>query len=131
MLHHLWGEGRGTVCYRRAAGAEVKQILRICPWVEGRGAVAEQTHGELLCSPDVVMLCLSPGRFPFLTAQAGGSLAFMDRRTGTRRNHATALQSYREPVADRRVLSPSSITSPLTGLTTGFNKAASFLFTTG
>lgn len=124
--------GRGTrhrVC-RRAAGAGVKQILRIWSWVQGRGVVAEQTHGEIL-SLDVVMLCLSPERAAFLLAQAGGSLGFMARRTGTRRNHTTALRSYREPVADRRVLSLSSITSPLPGLTTGFNKATSFLFTRG
>lgn len=74
------------------------------------------------------MLCLSPERSAFLLAQAGGSLGFMDRRPGTRRNHTTALRSYREPVADRRVLSPSSITSPLLGLTAGVNKAKSFFF---
>lgn len=121
--------GRGTRhrVYRRAAGAGVKEILRICPQVQGRGVVAEQTHGELL-SLDVVMLCLSPERSAFLLAQAGGSLGFMDRRPGTRRNHTTALRSYREPVADRRVLSPSSITSPLLGLTAGVNKATSFFF---
>jgi len=34
-------EGHFTVFYRRETVKEVKQILRICPWVQGEGAVAD------------------------------------------------------------------------------------------
>ena len=34
-------EGHFTVFYRRATVREVKWILAICPWVQGKGAVAD------------------------------------------------------------------------------------------